>query len=183
MEPPAVPPWVERLLTAVPEHVGPEAAMELAIGIAESNAEHRGGPFGAVLVDASGRLVALGWNDVIRTHDSTAHAEIVALRRAQAALGTHDLAAAGRGPLTLYTSCAPCIQCFGALYWSGVGEVVAAAPAEAAEAIGFAEGPITPELWEVAARDKGLRYLEGFRDGPAAREPFEVYRRLGGEIY
>ncbi|WP_372624801.1 nucleoside deaminase [Falsiroseomonas sp.] len=90
-----------------------------------------GGPFGAVVV-LDGRVLAEGWNQVTSTNDPTAHAEVVAIRRACAALGRFDLRGA-----TLYTSCEPCPMCLAALYWARVNAVVFANAQADAAAIGF----------------------------------------------
>lgn len=74
-------------------------------------------PFGALLIDEAGTLLAEAMNDSAR--DRTAHAEVNALRQAAAAHGTQRLAAA-----TLYTSAEPCAMCAGAAYWAGVARVV-----------------------------------------------------------
>ena len=50
-----------------------------------------GGPFGAVIVDKDGNIVANGNNKVLKDKDPTAHAEIVAIREACKALNTNDL--------------------------------------------------------------------------------------------
>lgn len=175
--------WLAPLLPGPPERpaASPEGLMELAIAISAANPRRGGGPFGAVVADAGGRILALGWNDVVPSCDSTAHAEIVALRRAQRALGTHDLAAAGR--LVLYASCAPCIQCFGALWWSGVKVVRSAATRADAEAAGFREGPVGPELWAAAERERGLRHEPGFGAAARAAAVLAAWRRAGGEVY
>ena len=155
--------------------------MALAVAIAQANAEQGRGPFGAVVADADGDIVEVGWNEVVASQDSTAHAEIVALRRAQRRLGTHDL---GTVPgLAMYSSCAPCIQCFGALYWSGLTEVAAAARRDDAEALGFKEGPVSPELWKRASDERGVRYRPGFGRSAAALRPFATYRQQGGPLY
>ncbi len=109
--------------------------------------------------------------------------EVVALRDAQATLGTHDLRSAAGGPFSLYASAAPCIQCFGAVYWSGLSRVVAAAPKEDAEAFGFREGPVTPALWAGARNDKGIVYEERLLDPATRRAPFETYAKAGGPVY
>jgi tRNA(Arg) A34 adenosine deaminase TadA len=90
-----------------------------------------GGPFGAVVV-LDGKVVAEGWNQVTSTNDPTAHAEIVAIRRACAALGRFDLRGA-----TVYTSCEPCPMCLAALYWSRCDAVVFGNDRTQAAAIGF----------------------------------------------
>lgn len=73
-----------------------------------------GGPFGAVVV-LNDKIVGEGWNQVTSTNDPTAHAEVVAIRRACANLTTFELANA-----ELYTSCEPCPMCLSAAYWARV---------------------------------------------------------------
>ena len=68
-----------------------------------------GGPFGANIV-RRGEIVAEGWNQVTSTIDPTAHAEIVAIRRACAALNTFTLTGCD-----IYASCEPCPMCLGAI--------------------------------------------------------------------
>lgn len=71
-----------------------------------------GGPFGAVVVK-DGKIIARGNNCVTSTNDPTAHAEVVAIRRACAELGTFQL-----NGCEIYTSCEPCPMCLGAIYWA-----------------------------------------------------------------
>lgn len=71
-----------------------------------------GGPFGAVIVQ-NDKIIARGFNQVIFTNDPTAHAEIDAIRKACATLGTYQLT-----DCDLYTSCEPCPMCLGAIYWA-----------------------------------------------------------------
>ncbi|KAI3418776.1 hypothetical protein GPALN_007879 [Globodera pallida] len=90
-----------------------------------------GGPFGAVIVK-NGEIIAQGHNMVLTSNDPTAHAEIVALRRASQALDTFDLSGC-----SLYTSCYPCPMCMGAVLWARIANVYyAAAPTDAAS-VGF----------------------------------------------
>ena len=87
--------------------------MRQAIDLATANVTSgRGGPFGAVIVRA-GEIVATGVNLVTAANDPTAHAEITAIRRAAAELGTFLLAGC-----ELYSSCEPCPMCLAATYWS-----------------------------------------------------------------
>ena len=80
--------------------------MRRAIKLAAENVRAgRGGPFGAVVVQGR-QVVAEGTNLVTSTNDPTAHAEVVAIRRACAALGTFQLSGC-----ELYTSCEPCPMC------------------------------------------------------------------------
>lgn len=168
--------WLPRVERSVA--LAPEALMGLALDVALQSARHKSGPFGAVVADAEGHVLGIGWNEVVSSHDSTAHAEIVALRRAQKAVGTHRL-----DRCQLFTSCAPCIQCYGAIYWSGVGVVYAAARKEDAEAIGFEEGPPMEELWRHAEAAKSIRYVADFLRDERALAPLRAYKSQGGVNY
>ena len=79
-------------------------------------------PVGAVLVDARGALVAEGWNRNRAEHDPSAHAEIVALRRAGAAVRNHRLLGC-----TLYVTLEPCAMCAMAMVHARTARVVFAA--------------------------------------------------------
>ena len=84
-------------------------AIELAV---ENVRSGRGGPFGAVVV-RDGKIIAEGTNLVTLTNDPTAHAEVVAIRRACETLGAFQLERC-----EIYTSCEPCPMCLGAIYWA-----------------------------------------------------------------
>ena len=79
-------------------------------------------PVGAVVVDADGNLVGEGWNRNIAECDPSAHAEIVAMRRAGAALGNHRLIGC-----TLYVTLEPCAMCAMAMVHARIARVVYAA--------------------------------------------------------
>jgi tRNA(Arg) A34 adenosine deaminase TadA len=89
------------------------------------------GPFGAVIV-CDGRVVAEGTNRVTATNDPTAHAEIVAIRVACAALGRFEL----RG-CEIYTSCEPCPMCLAAIYWARLDRIFFGNDRKAAAQAGF----------------------------------------------
>ena len=109
-----------------------DAFMRHAIALSRRGMEGgAGGPFGAVVVK-DGRVIAEGWNQVTSTNDPTAHAEVVAIRRACTALGRFDL----RGAV-LYTSCEPCPMCLSAAYWARLDAVVYGNARDDAAAIGF----------------------------------------------
>ncbi|MGA3302461.1 MAG: nucleoside deaminase [Methylovirgula sp.] len=78
-------------------------------------------PFGAVIA-RDGAILARGLNLGKRTHDPTAHGEMVAIRRFLAERGPEEL----KGT-TLYTSGEPCPMCMGAIIWCGIARVVYAA--------------------------------------------------------
>ena len=76
-------------------------------------------PVGALIVDAAGNLVGEGWNRNIAENDPSAHAEVVAMRRAGAALGNHRLVGC-----TLYVTLEPCAMCAMAMIHARVARVV-----------------------------------------------------------
>ena len=78
-------------------------------------------PVGAVVVH-EGQVIATGFNQPIGRHDPTAHAEIVALRRAAELLGNYRLPGC-----TLYVTLEPCIMCAGAMMHARLERVVYAA--------------------------------------------------------
>jgi len=87
--------------------------MEIAIKEAFNGLKKNdGGPFGAVIVRNS-KIVAKGHNEVIKTNDPSAHAEIVAIRKASAKLKRYDL-----HDCEIYSSCEPCPMCFSAIHWA-----------------------------------------------------------------
>lgn len=98
-----------------------ERWMRRAIELARAAAAHGEVPVGAVLV-VGGEEVASAGNEPIRTSDPTAHAEIVALRRAGRALGNYRLPGS-----TLYVTLEPCPMCAGAIVHARVARVVFAA--------------------------------------------------------
>jgi tRNA(adenine34) deaminase len=79
-------------------------------------------PVGALLVGADGQLLAEGWNRNISERDPSAHAEIVAMRKAGQALGNHRLLGS-----TLYVTLEPCAMCAMAMVHARIARVVYAA--------------------------------------------------------
>ncbi len=139
--------------------------MRRAIALSRQGMEGgAGGPFGAV-VALDGQVIAEGWNQVTSTNDPTAHAEIVALRRACAALGRFEL----RGAM-LYTSCEPCPMCLAAAWWARVDAVVFGNAREDAAAIGFDDQVLYDEVAKpIEARSLPMRRL-------LRAEALEVFR-------
>ena len=96
-----------------------EAMMRRALELARAGAAAEGcSPIGCVIVH-EGRVVAEAHNEVGARHDPTAHAEIVAMRRACAALGCSDLRGA-----TLYSTLQPCGMCSMASIWASITRIV-----------------------------------------------------------
>lgn len=178
-----LPHWAAERERTVPALETDAARMRVAIELARENvAQETGGPFGAALFEAeSGRLVAVGVNSVVRLTNSTLHAEMIALMRAQARVGRYTLGGAREPRHVLYASCDPCAMCLGAAHGARVQRIVCAATRSDAEALGFDEGPVFPTSYEYLQR-RGVRVeRELLRD--AAREVLESYRRSGGVIY
>ena len=124
-----------------------EEFMHRAIALANEGVdENAGGPFGAVIVK-NGEIVGEGFNQVTSTNDPTAHAEIVAIRRACENLDSHQLEGC-----TIYTSCEPCPMCFGAIYWARPEKVFFASTREDAAKAGFDDQFIYGELGEDFAK-------------------------------
>lgn len=88
-----------------------QRAIEIAI---EGMQRNKGGPFGAVVV-RDGEIVAEACNEVLGTNDPTAHAEIVAIRRATTKLGRFDIS-----DCEIYSTCEPCPMCLAAIHWAGI---------------------------------------------------------------
>ncbi len=146
------------------------ALMRRAIEAAALAGAHEGGPFGALVADPLGAIVAVAANDVFVRGDPTAHSEVNAIRRA---------AAVRRNPLldgcTLVTTCAPCIMCTGAIQWARLARVVIAARVSDAEALGY--GGSVPG-WDAVAhlRSRGIEVeVDVARDAAV-----EVMKRHGG---
>ena len=97
--------------------------MRLALREAARAARAGEVPVGAVLIDAVGEVIARGHNRPVGACDPTAHAEIVALRRAGRRQSNYRLTGA-----TLYVTVEPCPMCAGALVLARVARVVFGAP-------------------------------------------------------
>ncbi len=94
--------------------------MRQALDLAKAAAAAGEAPIGCVIVDADGIVLAEGANAPITAHDPTAHAEIVALRKAAAALGNYRL----KPGLTLYVTLEPCAMCSGAISQARIERLV-----------------------------------------------------------
>ena len=73
-----------------------------------------GGPFGAVIIKDN-KIIAAAHNQVLKTKDPTAHAEINVIRAASKEIDSFDLS-----ECILYTTCQPCPMCMGAIFWARI---------------------------------------------------------------
>lgn len=97
-----------------------EAHMARALELAAAAGEAGEAPIGCVIVHETGAVIAEGANAPISSHDPTAHAEIVALRKAAAALENYRL----KPNLTLYVTLEPCAMCAGAISHARIARLV-----------------------------------------------------------
>jgi tRNA(adenine34) deaminase len=93
--------------------------MEIALAEAEKAGQRDEVPIGAVLVDAAGKILARAHNRTISMADPTAHAEILAIRRAAQAVNNYRLP-----DTALYVTVEPCLMCMGAVIHARIGRVV-----------------------------------------------------------
>jgi tRNA(adenine34) deaminase len=130
----------------------------MRLALAEAAAADAAGevPVGAVVLDASGQVLARGHNERETTNDPTAHAEIAALRRASAARSSWRL-----DGCTLVVTLEPCTMCAGAIVLARVARVVYGAADPLAGAVG--------SLWDVV-RDRRLNHRPEVVSGVLADE-------------
>ena len=141
-----------------------------AIEAIHGSSKGDGGPFGAVIVDKSGNVISRGHNEVLISHDSTNHAEVVAIRKACLKLKTHDLS-----DCIIYSSCEPCPMCLSAIIWSNIKVMYFGATRYDAAAAGFRDDVI-------------YRYLNGENNilekhEVTNKECVDVLKNYEGEIY
>jgi tRNA(Arg) A34 adenosine deaminase TadA len=117
-----------------------ELRLREAVRLAQANHRNGGRPFGAVLAFGD-NVVATGVNDIIRTHDISAHAEMGALREACKLLGRPSLAGG-----IMYASGQPCPMCLAAMVLAGVKEVYYAFGNEDAAPYGFSSAQVYEAL-------------------------------------
>lgn len=141
--------------------------LQQAIQLAADNARTgQGGPFGALIVKDQQVLAASG-NQVTRTLDPTAHAEVNAIR--QACLQLNDFQLHG---CILYTSCEPCPMCLGAIYWARLAKVYYACSRFDAAAVNFDDSFIYDEILVAPAERRiAMHHIKL----PDALQPFQLW--------
>ncbi|MFF9315996.1 tRNA adenosine(34) deaminase TadA [Streptomyces sp. NPDC014748] len=130
--------------------------MRLALAEARRAVEGGDVPVGAVVLSADGAVLGAGHNEREATGDPTAHAEVLAIRRAAERVGEWRLSGC-----TLVVTLEPCTMCAGALVLSRVDRVVYGARDEKAGAAG--------SLWDVV-RDRRLNHRPEVIEGVLAEE-------------
>ena len=121
--------------------------MRSAIAVAKSALKTADVPVGALIVDSENNIIATGYNEREAHQDPTAHAEIVAIRRAAQKLGTWRLA-----ECRLVVTLEPCAMCAGAIAQSRIGILVFGAWDEKAGAVG--------SVWDVLRDPRAIHKME-----------------------
>src|SRR5829696_564581 len=139
-----------------------------AVHLARKNVRGGGRPFGAVVV-MNETVIAEGVNEVVKTQDPTAHAELLAIRAASHALGRPRL-----DGCTVYASGHPCPMCLSAMYLSGVTEAAYAYSNEDGERYGLSTAAIYAELMKpLGNQSLNIRQVPIQAEG---LHPYEMYR-------
>jgi tRNA(adenine34) deaminase len=142
------------------------AAMALALAEARAALEHGDVPIGAVVVSPAGEVIGRGHNERELRGDPTAHAEVLALRSAAAALGSWRLTGCA-----LVVTLEPCTMCAGALVLSRADRLVFGAADPKAGAVG--------SLWDVV-RDPRLNHRPTVLGGVLGEECGALLRSFFG---
>lgn len=152
-----LPAWIHEHVDADRLYPDSESRVALAIQLSRWNVEHAsGGPFGAAVFNAAGRLLGVGVNRVVPHNCSAAHAEVMALTTSQQRLQRYRLNEDGER-ITLATSAQPCSMCYGALIWAGIDELLIGARSDDVQTLaGFDEGPL-PADWAGELFKRGIR--------------------------
>lgn len=104
-----------------------EAVREAFRGIGKNH----GGPFGAVIVQ-NGVIIARAHNRVVAANDPTAHAEMLAVKKAAKKLGRFELS-----DCAIYSSCEPCPMCLASIIWARIKTLYYGCTRDDAADIGF----------------------------------------------
>ncbi len=142
--------------------------MHVALATAREALKSGDVPVGAAIFNASGDLISVGHNERELHNDPTAHAEVVALRRASEKLGTWRL-----DYLTLVVTLEPCAMCAGAIAQSRIQTVVFGAWDEKAGAVG--------SVWDLL-RDPRSVFRNEVRAGVLADECAALIKNFIQEV-
>jgi tRNA(adenine34) deaminase len=142
--------------------------MHVALTAARGALDSGDVPVGAAIFDKSGELISVAHNERELHNDPTAHAEIVALRRASQKLGTWRLE-----NLTLVVTLEPCAMCAGAIAQSRIQTVIFGAWDEKAGAVG--------SVWDLL-RDPRSTFRTEVRAGVLADECSALIKNFIQEV-
>src|SRR5690606_31797039 len=145
-------------------------AIELSEKGMNSNA---GGPFGAVIVK-NDEIIAEAFNQVTSSNDPTAHAEVVAIRKACKQLDSFQL-----DDCIIYTSCEPCPMCLGAIYWARPKAAYYACTKVDAAEIGFDDHFIYDEI-DKNIENRNIKFINLERE--EGRKVFKKWETKKGRV-
>lgn len=147
--------------------------LEKAIALSRAGMyDERGGPFGCVIVRGD-EIVGEGSNEVTSSNDPTAHAEVVAIRKACAHIGDFQLTGC-----EVFTSCEPCPMCLGAIYWARPDRVYYANTRKEAALIEFDDEFIYQEI-QFAPGERAIPFIH--HPHPEAARVFEEWKSWEGK--
>lgn len=148
--------------------------MQIAIDEARQGIHNgHGGPFGTVIVK-DGNIIESGHNMVLKNNDSTAHGEIVAIRKAEQKLNTFSLEGC-----ELYTTGEPCPMCLAACMWANIKKVYYGCTIKDNEMIGFRDAEFDEKM---GGRVDLSDYLEEV-DRDSCLELFNEYNSIDKTLY
>lgn len=131
-----------------------EAWLQQALELARANVHRGGRPFGAVIV-RDGEVIATAVNEIHTASDPTSHAELNAIRKASAVLGSPRL-----DGCYIYASGQPCPMCQAAMYLTGISGYAFAYSNEEAESFGLSTADIASEMAKpLAAQSLKVRHI------------------------
>ncbi len=140
-----------------------DEVMELALAEARAALATGDVPVGAVVLDGQGRVLATGRNERELHQDPTAHAEVVAIRRAAEAIGDWHL-----DDTTLVVTLEPCVLCAGAILAARIPRLIFGAWDEKAGAVGSQHDLVRdrrlPHRVEVTTGVRGVEAAELLRE-------------------
>ena len=132
--------------------------MREAIRLSMENVQSdNGGPFGTIIVK-NGKIIATGVNEVTKSNDPTAHAEMIAIRNACEKLNSFQL-----DGCDIYCSCEPCPMCLGAIYWARPKSIYFANSKKDAAEINFDDNVIYQEI-KLPIHERKLTITQLLRD-------------------
>ena len=147
--------------------------MARAIELSIKSASTIGGPFGSVIVKDN-KIISEGSNEVTSLNDPTAHAEIVAIRKACQKLRKFNLSGC-----EIYTTCEPCPMCLSAIYWARIDKIYYANTREDAKNIDFDDSFI---YLEVAKKNNERKIKMKQMNREEALEAFKIWKNKEDKI-
>ena len=152
-----------------------ELFMKQAISKARKGINRGQSPFGACIVKGK-KVIALAHNTVFSAVDSTAHAEINAIRMACRKLKTIDLSGC-----TIYSTTEPCPMCFAAIHWAKIRKIVFGTSISDVGKLGFSEILLTNRRFNRINGNK-MKITSGFMKAECA-ELLKEWKKKSGKTY